>query len=359
MSQADYLIVGAGLTGATIARLLVDAGKRVRVIERKTHPGGNCYDFRHESGILMGGHGPHYFRTSSERIWQFVRRFAEWVPFAAEVRARVGAALEAWPVTDEWLRRHCGANWTPAFKGVAENFEDMCLTRMPQLAYETFIKGYTQKQWGRPPKELSADLANRIEVRQGVDRRLKQATYQAVPKLGYTAFIRGLLAGIPVELGADYAPKVWRAAHTVYTGPIDEYFGHRLGKLRYRTQNRKTYWDKLSAAVQPVIQVNFPSIGDPHIRTVEWRHALPGSYRGSVVTYEYAGDAVRPDDYEYPVPDPANHERYGLYRALAAMESNLTFAGRLGTYRYLDMDQAIGAAMKLTATLLTGAPHDN
>lgn len=359
MSKLDYLIVGAGLTGAVVARLLVDAGKRVRVVERKTHPGGNCYDYKHESGILICAHGPHYFRTNSERIWKFVQRYAEWTPFAAELQTRIGLNYEPWPITEEWITRTCGAGWKPAFTGIASNFEEACLTRMPQVAYEMFIKGYTQKQWGKAPVNLSADLANRIEVRTGDDRRLKQCIYQGVPRAGYTQFIRRLLTGIPVELGVEYRRDIWPAAHTVYTGPIDEFYGYRLGKLGYRTQMRKTYWDKLASQVQPVIQVNYPDINDSHIRTIEWRHAQRGDhYKGTVVTYEYPADAFRPADCEYPIPDLSNTERYGLYQALAALEPDVTFAGRLGLYRYMDMDQAIGAALKLANCLLQKSVAD-
>lgn len=360
--KCDYLVVGSGLTGATMARLLTDAGYRVQVLDRREYAGGNVADHMHESGILVGRHGPHYFRTSSDSIWEFVRRFGEFHSYRAIVRTSVAGFLENWPIASGYIRKTIGKGWKPAFTGVAMNFEEAALSMMPREIYETFVKGYTEKQWGVPATTLSAQLCRRFDVREDDDPYLTpQAKYQGIPSAGYSEWMSQMLRGIDIELNVNYL-KDRRAFQprnlTIYTGPIDEYFNFSLGRLQYRGQKRKTMHFVDVRRVQPCGQVNYPDPGDGQkIRTIEWKHMmrrdLAANTRGTVITEETPYSPTDPGEYEYPVPDEANEDLYMDYQRLAQQESGVLFCGRLGEYRYYDMDQAIGRAMMFAKRILT------
>jgi UDP-galactopyranose mutase len=346
----DLLVVGSGLTGATIARLATDAGHRVLVLERRSEIGGNIRDAVHASGIRYGLYGPHYFRTSSDKIWAFVNRFATFRPFSAEVKTVVAGRFEDWPVTTEYLCRELGLRWqmmVPIYQHVAiKTFEDACRAAMPADVYKRFIRGYTAKQWGVDPTDLDAGLAGRFEVREGQDRRLKQSTHQGIPSAGYSAFVSRLLEGIEIRCGIHYMSGLSPASLTVFTGPIDEYFGFDLGRLGYRAQQRELIWQPHPFPMHPTVQTNFPDLAEPAIRAIEWRHMAPLIGNGTLITREYPYTPENPDDFEYPLPTAENRALYSKYRDRTAHEPRVIFAGRLGTFRYYDMDQAIGAAMK-------------
>jgi UDP-galactopyranose mutase len=202
--SVDYLIVGSGLTGATIARTLVDAGCDVLVLERRSHIGGNVHDHVHPSGVRVHTYGPHYFRTNSDEIWRFVQRFSEFFPYEAVVKTLVDAKLEHWPVTAEYIRREIGS-WQPEVRtGVPSNFEDACLSMMPRQVYEKFVRGYTEKQWGTPAQNLSPSLASRFEVRLDDEPRFSRHRFQGLPRDGYAEFTRRLLEGVPTILSCDF-----------------------------------------------------------------------------------------------------------------------------------------------------------
>lgn len=342
----DFLVVGAGLTGATIARRLADAGRRVIVVERRPHVGGNCADAVHECGLRYHLHGPHYFRTSSDRIWSFVRRFARFLPFEATIKTQApDGEIVAWPIHAEYIRRR-GLHM-PEDGGSAGNFEQSCLRMMPEEIYRDFVRGYTAKQWGCDPAGLDAGLCRRFDVRDDGDERLSRATYQGIPENGYTQMVERMLGRITTVTATEDRPA---AAFTVYTGPIDAWFGHDLGRLRYRTQHRMI---RQSRARLPAVQVNNPNESTGSIRTVDWSY-LPGqpSTRGTILTDEYPADASVDDECEYPFPDAENQRLYASYRQRADKIKNVLICGRLGEYRYLDMDQAIGRAMTLADNLL-------
>jgi UDP-galactopyranose mutase len=360
MNRADYVVVGSGLTGAVIARTLTDAGREVIVLDRRNHLGGNVHDFVHASGIRIHTYGPHYFRTNSPKVWDFVNRFADFYRYDAEVASLVDGRIERWPVSTEYIERTVGNDWRPAFTGKPQNFEEASLAMMPADVYHKFVKGYSEKQWGVPARCLDAQLAGRFEVRDGDDRRLKKHRHQGIPVDGYAAFMKAMLDGIPVTLECDYlqARDDYAARRMlVFTGPIDEFFEWDLGKLHYRGQRREHTYLPDTEQHQPVGQVNNP---DPHngptIRTLEWKHMMnpdqPVADRGTVITTETPHSPTEPGEYEYPFPDAQNRELYARYRARARQLRDVMICGRLGEYRYYDMDQAIARAMLLVKRLL-------
>ena len=358
---ADYVVVGSGLTGAVIARLVADAGREVLVVERRSHLGGNVHDTEAEGGIRVHTYGPHYFRTNSEAVWSFVRRFAEFYRYEAVLASLVDGRYERWPVAAEYIRRTLG-DWEPAFSGVPSNFEEASLAMMPEPVYRSFVKGYTEKQWGVPAASLSADLASRFEVRDDGDLRLKRHRHQGIPVGGYARLMAAMLAGLPVVLGRDYLEERssfrWRRG-LIFTGPIDAYFGCSEGRLRYRGQEREHTYLPDVVQHQPFGQINNPDpAGGPHVRTIEWTHMLSeqerAAARGTIVTRETPMTPTNPDHYEYPFPDGANRALYQRYRAEAEAVPGLLVCGRLGEYRYYDMDQAIARAMLLARRLMEG-----
>jgi len=359
---ADYVVVGSGLTGAVMARMLADAGREVLVVDRRLHAGGNVHDATGEGGIRLHTYGPHYFRTSSDAVWRFVNRFADFYRYEAVLASFVDGRYERWPVAAEYIRRTIGDRWEPAFSGTPANFEEASLAMMPEPVYRAFVKGYTEKQWGVPAASLSADLAGRFAVRTDDDVRLKRQRHQGIPVGGYAGLMSAMLDGIPVLLGRDFLQDRsafrWRRG-LIFTGPIDEYFGFSLGRLLYRGQEREHTYLPDVYQHQPFGQVNNPDpAAGPHVRTIEWTHMLSDDERASVtgtlITRETPKTPTDPDEYEYPFPDEANRALYRRYRAEAEAVPGLLVCGRLGEYRYYDMDQAIARAMLLSKRLLDG-----
>ena len=359
----DWLIVGSGLTGAVIARIFADAGEEVLVVERRSHVGGNVHNHIHPSGISIHTYGPHYFRTSSKMIWDFVHRFATLYKYEASLISCVDGAFENWPIAASYIHREIGKSWEPLFKGTPTNFEEASLSLMPQLIYDKFVKGYTEKQWGVPANTLDAALASRFEVRKDDDPRLKRNKYQGIPREGYSGFMLNMLSGIPVILNFNYLKyreAIQPRKCLIFTGPIDEFFNYELGRLVYRGQKRIHEYHPDAKYLQPCGQVNNPDPDNgPHIRTLEWKHMMPSEYadriEGTVITREVPYSPTDPDRYEYPFPDKANAELYGRYRKRAEKIPRLLICGRLGEYCYYDMDQAIARAMRLANKLLQEA----
>jgi UDP-galactopyranose mutase len=353
--DCDLLVVGSGLTGATIARLARDNGVSVMVVERRAHVGGNVHDHRHPSGIIVHTYGPHYFRTSSDRIWEFVNRFSEFRSFAAELKTLIDGRYENWPISAEYIERSIGLDWRPEFSGDPTNFEEASLAMMPRPIYERFVKGYTEKQWGVPAVSLDAALAGRFNVRADNDPRLKTSRYQGLPVEGYTTFMTRMLAGIPVLLDYDYLQRrseIVPRRLTVYTGAIDEFFGFDLGRLRYRGQGREELWLAGEKFRHPTVQTNFPSPAQgTFIREIEWKHMMEAAdasdIPGTLITREYPVTPEDPERFEYPFPSPQDHALFVKYQQRAKAMPSLLISGRLGEYRYYDMDQAIGRAFVL------------
>jgi UDP-galactopyranose mutase len=361
-TQVDYLVVGSGLTGTTIARGLADRGLNVLVLDRRSHVGGNVHDHRHESGIRVHTYGPHYFRTNDDDLWAYVRRFGDFYLYEPCLKSWVDGQYENWPIAASYIKRTIGQTWEPSFKGQnPKNFEEASLSIMPREIYEKFVKGYSEKQWGVSATSLSADLAKRFDVRADDEPRLMRHKYQGIPVGGYSAWMSNMLKGIPVLTGVDYLANRdnFRALKKViFTGPIDEYFGYRLGKLSYRGQKREHEFIANLRFAQPCGQVNNPDPANgPHIRTLEWKHMMQPhdieTVSGTLLTREVTYTPTDPNAFEYPFPNQENKNLYEAYRDLAAKDAGLLICGRLGEYRYFDMDQAIARALMLTRTLVT------
>jgi len=361
--QVDFLIVGSGLTGATIARTLADAGCEVLVLERRNHVGGNVHDHLHSSGVRIHTYGPHYFRTNSDEIWRYVHRFAEFFRYEAIVKTLIDGTLEQWPIAAQYIEREIGA-WKPSADKRPSNFEEACLAIMPRQIYEKFVQGYTEKQWGHAARNLSAKLATRFDVRHDNDPRFSRHKYQGIPHAGYAEFTRQLLHGIPVVLNCDYLRlrDTFKARQLlVFTGAIDEFFSYDIGRLDYRAQSREHVFVEGVRYVQPCGQVNNPSpVHGAHIRTLEWKHMMPpeqaAAIDGTVITRESPYSPDNSDHYEYPFPDQRNQALYEAYRARVRGDQRLLICGRLGEYRYFDMDQAIGRALRLSRKILRSVP---
>jgi UDP-galactopyranose mutase len=332
----------------------------VLVVERRSQIGGNVQDHVHSSGIRIHTYGPHYFRTSDETIWSFVNRFTAFDRYEAVLKSFVDGAHENWPIAMSYIRRTVGEGWKPEFCGKAADFEQASLSMMPRLIYEKFVKGYSEKQWGVPACSLSSDLAKRFDVRLDDEPRLVRHQYQGIPTDGYSAFMRNMLEGIPVIVNCDYLQNrddFHFAKNVVFTGPIDEFFHFDLGKLVYRGQDREDEYLADCDWHQPCGQVNNPdpALGS-HIRTMEWKHMMPAAFaskiHGTVITRETPVAPQSPDAYEYPFPDEKNRRLYERYRSRANAMENVLVCGRLGEYKYYDMDQAIARAMVLAQNLL-------
>lgn len=350
----DFLVVGSGLTGATMARVLTDHGYKVLILERRSHIGGNVYDEVHESGIHFHTYGPHIFRTSSQKIWGFVTRFADFRPNEYSVSSKVGNNYAPWPINENYIIEQCGENWQASFTGEVTNFEEAVLAKMPEKVYRQIIKGYTEKQWGVAAHTLSANLAARVSINKDNKRRLTTKKNQGLPTKGYHQMMKNMLEGIPVIMGCDYLTRrdEFQAKQVIYTGPIDEYFGYDLGRLEYRGQKRQVVYSDEDGLIFPTAQVNYPSREDGlHVRSIEWKHLMTESEResayGSLISYEVPTTPVNPDHFEYPFPSAANQKLYKDYRKRANELENVLICGRLGEYQYFDMDQAIGRALSL------------
>jgi UDP-galactopyranose mutase len=359
MIKADFVIVGAGLTGSSIGRILADNNQDVIILDRKNHVAGNVFDYKHESGAMIHKYGPHYFRCGSEKIWNFVNRFSEFYNWSAVLRSKVNGEYLNWPVQQSYIEQIAGKEWN-LFKGEPKNFEDACLAKMPQQLYELFIKGYTEKQWGVKCTDLDKELAVRITInKSNVTTLTPNHKWNALPRNGYTSMVQNMIGDIPVELNFDYLEnknKVVANKLLIFTGPVDEFFGYKYGKLKYRGQNRRVEHLPDTEEYQPYIQVNYPNAEDPRIRTIEWKHLMheddKKKVQGTLLTHETPFTPQNPHQYEYPFPDKINKSLYEKYKKDADELKNILICGRLGEYRYYDMDQAIGRAMNFATEIL-------
>lgn len=354
----DVLIVGAGFAGAVMAeRLATDGGKKVLVIDRRPHIAGNAYDLPNEDGILYHLYGPHIFHTNSEEIFDYLSNFTEWRAYEHRVLADVRGQLVPMPINRTTLNKLYGLDLqteedAEAFlasraEPVAEikTSADVVVSKVGRELYETFFQGYTRKQWGMDPSELDKSVTSRVPTRTNTDDRYFTDSFQAMPLEGFTKMFERMLAhpNIELRLGVE-----WEAVRRevsfdklVFTGPIDEYFGYRYGKLPYRSLKFR-HETKDQEWFQPVAVVNYPSEDVPYTRITEYKYLTGQEAPKTSITYEYP--SAEGDPY-YPIPRPENQTLFKRYEALALAEPDVIFVGRLATYRYYNMDQVVGQAL--------------
>ncbi len=354
----DYLIVGAGFAGSVLAeRLAAEHGASILLIDRRTHIGGNAYDELDAAGILYHKYGPHIFHTNSEQVFDYLSRFTEWRPYEHRVLAQVRGQLVPIPInrttlnllfdagleTDDDAASFLAARAEPV--ETITTSEDVVVNAVGRELYELFFRGYTRKQWGLDPSDLDRSVTARIPTRTNTDDRYFADTFQAMPKNGYTAMFENILANPLIErrLGTDYRDVRDEVEfdHLIFTGPVDEYFDFRFGKLPYRSL-RFDHQTHDQAQFQSVGTVNYPAEDVPYTRISEYKHLTGQESDRTTITYEYP--AAEGDPY-YPIPRPENQELFKRYEALADATEGVTFVGRLATYRYYNMDQIVGQAL--------------
>lgn len=353
----DYAIVGAGFAGSVLAERLAASGRKVFVCDRRGHIGGNAYDCYNEDGILIHKYGPHIFHTNSEEIFSYLSRFTRWRAYEHRVLAAVGKKLLPIPINRTTLNELYGAGLqdeqqAAAFlnrkaETVAEirTSRDVVISQVGSELYRTFFEGYTRKQWGLDPSELDKSVTARIPTRTNTDDRYFLDTYQAMPAEGFTRLFENMLdhAGIRIETNLDHREltKERLASRTIFTGPIDAYFDYRFGPLPYRSLEFRH--ETLDVGHhQPVAVINYPSQDVPYTRITEYKHLTGQQHPRTSISYEFA--KAEGDPY-YPVPRPENQLLYKKYEALARGQNDTFFVGRLGTYKYYNMDQVVGQAL--------------
>jgi UDP-galactopyranose mutase len=355
----DYLIVGAGFSGAVLAeRLASQLGNTCLVVERRAHIGGNAYDHPDAAGVLLHDYGPHYFRTNSDRIVDYLSQFTEWHPVEYKILSSTHGRLWQFPINLNTFEQLLGRPSTSAEMEETlqqwrvtiarpQNSEEVILSQVGPRLYEMFFKNYTRKQWGRDPKELDASVCGRIPIRTNRDDRYLSEKFQALPKYGYTKMFERILdhPKIKLLLNTDYREvraKV-KFSHLIFTGPIDEFYEHRFGPLPYRSLQFEPETLKMEF-FQPVMQVNYPNDHD-FTRIVEIKHATGQKLPVTTIVREYPQAFGPGREPYYPVPAPDARALYEKYEALAAREKKVSFVGRMATYRYYNMDQVVGMAL--------------
>ena len=362
----DYLVVGAGFAGSVLAERLASHGKRVLVCDRRNHIAGNTYDFRNEAGILVHKYGPHIFHTNSEEIFAYLSRFTRWRPYEHRVLASVEGKLLPIPINRTTLNGLYGLDLqdelaAAAFLaeraepvGTLRTSRDVVVSQVGTHLYRTFFEGYTRKQWGLDPSELDKSVTARIPTRTSTDDRYFLDTYQAMPADGFTHLFANMLDHelVRVETGVDYRElqREGLAPRTIFTGPIDAYFDYRYGPLPYRSlefrhETHEREW------FQPVAVVNYPGEEVLYTRITEYKHLTGQTHRHTSISYEFARAEGEP---YYPIPRPENQALYKKYEALARTCPDVGFVGRLGTYKYYNMDQVVGQALAMFRRMVKG-----
>lgn len=368
----QYLVVGAGLYGAVFAHEMEKRGKDCLVIEKRDHIAGNIYT-KEVNGIQVHEYGAHIFHTSDKEVWNYVNQFAEFnhyincpvarykdelynLPFNMNTFARM------WNIkTPKEAREHIDAQIADLHITEPKNLEEQALSLVGRDIYEKLVKGYTEKQWGRDCKELPSFIIKRLPVRFVFDNNYFNDPYQGIPKGGYTQIVEKLLEGIPVKLGTDYETFCQRNTDggfismdgedtfekVLYTGMIDQFYEYCYGELAYRSLRFETEYMEDEDNYQGNAVVNYTEREVPYTRIIEHKHFEFGTQKGTVITREYPKEWSRGDEPYYPVNDKHNSELYEKYAQRAAQEKNVLFGGRLGQYKYYDMDKVVRAALTM------------
>ena len=371
MKKYNYLIVGSGLYGAVFAQVAKSKGKSVLVIDKRSHIGGNIYTEKIE-GINVHKYGAHIFHTNNKRVWDYVNRFVEFNRFTNSPVANYKGDLFSLPFNMYTFNKMWGVT-TPEeaeakineqrseITGEPQNLEEQAISLVGRDIFEKLIKGYTEKQWGRDCKELPAFIIKRLPVRLTFDNNYFNALYQGIPIGGYTKMIKNMLDSIDVQLDTDYLINKSYfdsiAEKVIYTGPVDAYFDYRLGYLQYRSVRfENEILDKFN--FQGNAAVNYTDIETPWTRIIEHKWFEFGKDENgkdlpkTVISREYSSEWKHGDEPYYPVNDEKNNKLYSEYKKLADAERNVIFGGRLGEYKYYDMDKTVEIALKMAENII-------
>ncbi len=375
-----FLIIGAGFSGIVAAHQLSNAGHTCTIVDRRPHLAGNAHDSHNQAGLLIHNYGPHYFRTNSQRIVDYLSQFTDWHPVDYTIKSHTEGRYWPFPINLNTFEELIGKPATSADfeQYLAENrhhipnpqnSEEVILSQVGSRLYELFFEGYTLKQWKRHPRELDPSVCGRIPIRTNRDDRYLSEEFQALPKNGYTALLENILANSPnttLHLNTDFkeARQKFPHDHLIFTGAIDEYFDRKFGALPYRSlrfehesftaaqlipresiSGKPGFW-------QPAMQVNYPEKDVPFTRIVELKHATGQNIAATSIVREYPDDWDPSKEPYYPVPAPDAAAIYKKYASLAAAETNTSFIGRLATYRYYNMDQVTAMAIATTEKLI-------
>lgn len=355
MLKYDIAIVGAGLSGAVFASIAAKSGYKCLVIDKRNHIGGNCYDEIDKYGNLIHVYGPHYFRTNSEYIFQYLSEYTEWINLKYEILSWTNGEYWNFPINLNTFEKILGRKssseemektlneWkVPVLNPT--NSEEIIISQVGYKLYEMFFKNYTLKQWGIDPKKLDKSVCGRIPIRTNRDNSYFNDKIQALPKNGYTSMIKNMLdhENITVELSSSEIKNPYDIK--VYTGPIDEYFDYTYGKLPYRSLMFKREHHHMEY-YQPAVQINYPNDYN-YTRTIETKHITGIKTDVTTIVKEYPVDYEETKEPFYPVPTKNNAEQYNKYYQLTKSQTDTIFTGRLATYQYLNMDQVIGMSIK-------------
>lgn len=359
----DYLIVGAGLTGAVLARELTNNGKKCVVIDKRDHLGGNCYT-KNVNGINVHWYGPHIFHTNNKVLWEYVNQYAEFNMYYIHGRSCTNGQFYQFPINLDTLRQLWGVS-TPGeaqrlldskkIIGISpfDSAENWCLANLGEELYETFFSGYIHKQWGMPASAMPASIVQRIPMVLTTDPRYHKTAYSGVPLCGYTKMFENMLQDIDVVLNMP-----WQNVNSInydkiiFTGCIGEFFDYQFGALEYRSLLFRRYEIPASRSFGTPV-VFFPDINIPYTRMTESGHFTHSNPINTTITIEYPDQyKMNENDPYYPIHTNMNIEVYNKYKQLSSNYRNVILAGRLGSYKYINMDQAVGAALKLACTLL-------
>jgi len=361
--EFDALVVGSGLAGSVVAEQLASDGKRILIIDKRSHIAGNCYDELDEHGVLVHRYGPHIFHTNSERIFKYLSKFTEWRDFEVKVLASIDGKLLPIPINRTTINQLYNLNLSEAEvavfldkvrerKSEIKTSEDLVLNSVGRDLYDKFFKNYIKKQWGRDASEISAEVAARIPTRTNDDDRYFTDTFQAIPSGGYTKMIESIHnhPNIQVKIKTSYSQiiKKIKVKHVVYTGPIDEYFDFIYGRLPYRSLNFGFEYLPNIPEFQSVAVVSYPNDNE-YTRITEFKHITGQKHQGTTIVKEYPNSSGDP---YYPVPNPINELIYKKYEKLADELEDVTFVGRLAEYRYYNMDQVVGSAITSARNIL-------
>jgi UDP-galactopyranose mutase len=360
-------VVGAGFSGAVVARELASAGHNVTVFDLRSHVAGNCHTERDpETGIMLHAYGPHIFHTSDARVWQYVQQFDIFMPFTNRVKAHAQGKVYSLPINLMTINQLFGKQFSPneaqAFiesvgdKSIAEprTFEEQALRFVGREIYETFFRGYTRKQWGMDPSKLPASILKRLPVRFSYDDNYYSSTFQGIPRNGYTYIVERILGhpNITVVLSMTFTREMAKDYdHVFYSGPIDAWFDHSQGRLGYRTLDFEVL--RVAGDYQGNAVINYCDEGVPWTRVAEHKHFTPWELYDKTIVYREYSRLCEPDDTPYyPIRLLDDKTQFSRYVAMAQQEQGVTFLGRLGTYRYLDMHVTIAEALDVAKIYL-------